>query len=192
MGWSGIEPGPPRRHQRLMVWVSQSTTYGMPTGKQLTTLPMKDRLNMKMAVIRAFETSANIYWPNRRIHPRKLKFSSTSLTKKSTPPPHVMKSQDINSHDINLHYSYELPRCIYIPPFQLYSYIHELYSYKLPLYRYELRLHSNKFQLRTQSTIWLSTPTTYLHTLILYNELYSYKLPLHSYIQPFYKPIIQL
>jgi hypothetical protein len=46
-----------------------------------TRLPMKDRPSLKMEAISDFETKENIYGQNRRIHPRKLQFSSTSLTK---------------------------------------------------------------------------------------------------------------
>ena len=42
--------------QRLMVWVSQGTACVMSTGKQLSTLPRKDRLNLNTKAIRSFQT----------------------------------------------------------------------------------------------------------------------------------------
>ena len=110
-----------------MVWVSQGTTYGKSPGKQLTRLPTKDRLNLRMEAIRVFETSANIYGPNRRIHPRILQFSSTSLTRKAQPL-HVMNSQNINSQDINSYYTVMNSHDVFICPHSNYIVIYTNYT----------------------------------------------------------------
>ena len=142
--WDRVR-APSEIHQQQMAWLSQGTTYDMSTNKTVNeasndvpTEP-EDGGNMRLRNIGKYLR------PNRRIHPRKLQFSSTSLTKKKkSQTPHVMNSQDINSH-----YTVTNSHDVFTYPHPNYSYILQLYSYKLPLYRYELQLHSNKLPLNT-------------------------------------------
>jgi len=146
MDWSGIESGPLRRYtsNKWRDWArAQPTTCRLI--KQLTRLPMMYRLNLKTGAICAFETSANIYGQTGVYILENFNFLQRLWQKKKkSQTPHVMNSQDINSH-----YTVTNSHDVFTYPHPNYSYILQLYSYKLPLYRYELQLHSNKLPLNT-------------------------------------------